>query len=198
MATRASIRGELANRLNDPNNVVWTSTELNGYIDHAIKSLFPTYYIRKVGTTVAEGGPIQVPPLGATNLYFIGVQKIGSTRVRPIRGWTEGDDGAVVPKMGIYGANLFWAWVEGWDSPAADGTLLTVPKEAEDAILLRSHIKAMERLLSSRTHFEAYQVLLSARDGVTEDDISSTINHLRQSLQAHESKAIPLPERKEQ
>lgn len=198
MATRATIRTELMNRLNDPTNTVWSVTEANGYIDHSIKSLYPTYYIRKVGTTVAVGGPIQVPPVGARNLYYVAVQKTGATRARPIRGWVEGDTGVVVPKMGIYGANLFWGWTEGWDAPAADGTVLTIPKEAEESVVIRSQLHAMERLLSSRTHFESYQSLLAAREGVTESDISSVVNSLRQSLTAHEAKAIPLPERKDQ
>lgn len=195
MASRATLRDELRRRLGDTSSIVWTDAELNGFLDQSVKALYPTYFQRKTGSTAASDGPAQQLPADASNLYYVGLQRTGATRVRPIRGWIEGDGEVVVPKLGITGMTLHWGWTEGWDAPASDTETIPIPKQAEEVTLLRSNILSMERLLASRTHFENFQALLGLQEGVTETEINAAINSLKDSLNRIQEKAIPLPDR---
>lgn len=191
--TRALIRTEVEQRLGDVANAIWSDPELNGFIDYAIRGLYPTFYQQKVATTVAGAGPVQSAPAGARNLTGVGLQRTGATRVRPIRGWTEGTGEAIVPKLGIAGETLVWSWTQGWDAPAADGDALTFPTEAAEIVVLRSQLGAMEKLLSDRVSAEKY-LSAQVRQGATEDDIALSIDALHSSLRERLERAVPLPE----
>ena len=195
MATRATLRDELRRRLGDTTSIVWSDAELNGFLNQSVKALYPTYYQRKTGDTLAGTGPAQQLPADAKNLYYVGLQRIGATRVRPIRGWIEGDGVVIVPKLGIAGFTLHWGWTEGWDAPASDTETIPIPKEAEEVTLLRANVLAMERLLASRTHFENFRALLGLQEGVTENEINASISSLKDSLIRFQERAIPLPEK---
>lgn len=201
MATRQTLREELERRLGDTGNIVWDDTELNGFLDLSIKTLYPIYYLTKVGTTVAGAGPIQTAPAGAVGkrIYYLGFQRTGTNKTRPLHGWVAGEANGqvIVPKLTISGMTLLWGWTEGFDAPVTDGTTLTIPKEAEEVVVLRAQVLSLERLLTSRTHFEEYQVLLAAREGVTEEGIVGAINSLRTNIQSLEARAVPRPERRQ-
>lgn len=196
MATRATLAAELAARLGDSGNAVWDDAELKGYIDYAIKGLYPAFYQFMVATTTATDGPIQAAPPGARNLHSIGLQRTGTTRVRPIRGWQEGNAEAFVPKTGISGETLVWAWTEGWDAPATDDEVLTIPREAEAVVITRAQIVALERLLSDRLAQEKY-FNLNVREAVNEADIQDAIDGLRAHLGDLLAATVPLPEKRQ-
>lgn len=193
MNTRALIRSELARRLGDTGNSIWSTAELNGFIDAAILGLYPTFYQRKVDVTEALDGPVQPAPAGARNLYYVGLRRPSATRVRPMRGWIEGDGDAMVPKLGIAGMELLWAWTEGWNAPADDNEVLTIPSEATEVVLLRAQIAALEKLLSDRVSLEKYHAI-NVRQGTTEEDIGMTLDALHASLRERIERAVPLPE----
>lgn len=193
MATRLNVRIEVKNRLGDPANAIWSDAELNGYIGGAVSSLYPTYYLRAQGTTTASAGPVQTLPAGARNIYAVDCQLVGSTRTRALLEWSEGSGTAVLPVSGIAGATLIWSWTKGFTIPGDDVTVLDTPQEAEEHVVVKTHLTALERLLSSRTHMENYRVLQTTREGVTENDVSATIRALRDELALLAAKAIPLP-----
>lgn len=193
MSTRTLLRSELANRLGDASNAIWTTAELDGYLDYAIKGLYPTFFQRKVEETGAGNGPLQAMPNEARNLYMVGYQRVGSTRVRPLRGWSEGLGTAFIPKTGIAGGLLVWAWTAGWDAPANGTEILRIPVEAEEFVVLRAQVSALEKLLTDRTSTEKY-LSLSLRQGVTEDDIATTIDAIHASLRERSERVVPLPE----
>lgn len=201
MATRQTLREEVVRRLGDPALIVWDTAELNGFIDNSIKTLYPIYWLSKVGITTATDGPIQIAPSEAIgkHIYYLGFQRTGANKTRPLHGWVAGEaDGQViVPKLTLEGMTLLWGWTEGFNGPDSDTEVLTIPKESEEVVVLRTQVLALERLLSSRTHFEEYQVLLAAREGVTENDIVGTINSLRTSITVLEGRAVPRPERRQ-
>lgn len=191
--TRTVVRTEVKSRLGDVANAVWSDDELNGFIDFAIRGLYPTFYQQKAATSTAVTGPIQTMPSGARNLTGVGLQRTGATRVRPIRGWTEGDGNAIVPKLGIEGETLVWSWTAGWDAPVSDTATLTIPTEAAEVIVLRSQLSAMEKLLSDRVSADKY-LAAQVRQGATEDDIALSIDALHSSLRERLERALPLPE----
>lgn len=193
MATRLTIRTELRQRLGDAGAAIWTDGELNGAIDYAIKGLYPHFYRLKVGKTTAGGGPLQTAPSGARNVYSLGLQRTGSTRVRPLRGWRPGDGEAFVPKTGIDGDSLVWCWTTGYDAPTTDGETLLIPVEAEEVVILRSHVSALEALLSDRLRTDKYHAL-HVRASISEDDIATTIDALHASLRERLQNVTPLPE----
>ncbi len=195
MASRATFRDELRRRLGDTSATVWSDAELNGFLNHSIKALYPTYFQRKTGDTLAGNGPAQMLPAGAKDLYYVGLQRLEATRIRPIRGWIEGDGVVIVPKLNITGFTLHWGWTEGWDAPATDNETIPIPKEAEEVTLLRANVLAMEKLLASRTHFENFQALLGLQEGVTDNEINASISSLKDSLIRFQERAIPLPEK---
>lgn len=193
MATRTTVRSELANRLGDPSFVVWTTAELNGYIDNAIKGLYPSFYQRKVATSTAAAGPLQTPPAGARNIYLVGLQRTGSTRVRPLRQWAEGALQVFVPKTGITGDVLVWGWTEGWDSPASDTEVLGIPRESEEVVILRAQVVALEKLLTNSVSAEKY-FATQVREAHTDEDISLAIDAIHSSLRERLATVVPLPE----
>lgn len=193
MTTRADIRAEVQNRLGDTAEEVWTVNELNGIIDFAIVGLYPTFYQRKVDETIADEGPIQTAPAGARNIYMIGHKRSTSNRVRLQRRWHEGDGDAYVSTVGIAGDKLVWAWTEGWDAPADDVEALTFHKEAQEVVVLRSCIAALEKLLTDRVSTEKYHAI-QVREGVSEEDVDLLIQNLRDSVEERVRNTIPLPE----
>lgn len=193
MSTRLTLRTELRARLNDPTSGVWTDDDLNGYIEQAIKGLYPTYYLRETGEVIAGAGPLQTLPAGAKNLHYVGQQRVSSTRVRKVRGWSEGDGQVIIPKTGIAGDTIVVAWTTGFTAPSDDVTVLDLTPEAEEVVVLRSQIAALERILADRVKQEKFYSL-SIREGVTEDDIERTLAALHDSVDARTSRAVPLPE----
>lgn len=193
MATRDTLKNALRDRLGDNTNLVWPDTELNGYLDYGIKSLYPSYYRRNVSTTTGTAGLIQTAPAGARNIYLIGLQRDGTTRIRNLRGWAEGQGTAYIPKSNLLGETLVWAWTDGWDAPALGTTVLTIPIEAEEIVLLRAHITALEKLLTDRVRIEEFYAL-QVRESVTDEDVASTIEALHRSLNDRLSAVVPLPE----
>lgn len=193
MATRLTVREELRRRLGDVASVVWTDAELNGFIENAIRGLYPTYYLRDQATTVAGSGVTQTAPAGARNIYQIAINYPSSTRVHSLMGWTEGNGQAFLPVGGITGATLIWSWTKGFTAPAADGTTLDVTSEAEEVLILRTQITAMENLLSDRVKTDKF-FALNIRQGVTEQDIAIILDALHSSLNKRQERAIPLPE----
>lgn len=193
MATRATLLADLDDRLGDGSNTIWTANEKKSYIDNAIEGLYPTFFRRRVATTTAGDGPVQTLPADCRNLYMVGLQRAGSTRVRSMRRWTEGDGVAVVPKTGIAAETLVWAWTSGWSAPTADDEVLTLPVEARDFVLMRAMVSALENLLINRVAQERF-LAVQVRQGATEDDINSTIDALHISLRERREGSVPLPE----
>lgn len=194
MSTREDLRVEIAYRLGDISQAIFTTTELNKYIDKAIKSLYPTYFQYNVETTVAEDGPLQTMPTGARDLYYIGVQKLNSTRVRLLRQWREGQGQSFIPKTGISGETLVWAWTSGFDVPTEDLIDIGLNAECEEVVILRVCISALERISSSRVETAKY-FALTVREGVTEADIISILDAFHASLDARIKSAVPRPAR---
>lgn len=193
MATRALLATEISTRLGDAANAIWPLAEVKSYVDYAIKGLYPSFYLRKVGTTAVASGLVQTGPAGVKNLYLIGYNRQDTARVRNIRGWAEGAGTAFIPKQLEVGDTLVWAWTVGWDAPASDGEVLTIPTEAEEVVILRSQIAALERLLSDRVSAEKY-FALQVRQAITEEDIATSIDALQASLRDRLAGVVPLPE----
>jgi hypothetical protein len=196
MSTLTTLADELKSRLGDSANAVWPAAELKDYLKYSIKGLYPTFYRFKVATSTATAGPLQTKPVGCRNLHMVGLKRSTSTRVRPLRGWQEGDNDAFISKTGITGDTLVWGWTEGWDAPAADGDVLTIPIEAEDVVLVRSQIKALERLLADRVAQDRY-FNLTVRQAASEADIADTIDGLRQHLNDLTANVVKLPEKRQ-
>jgi hypothetical protein len=194
MTTREDLRVECAYRLGDISQAIFTTTELNKYIDKAIKSLYPTYFQYEVATTTATDGPLQTMPTGARDLYYIGVQKPNSTRVRLLRQWREGQGEAFIPKTGISGETLVWAWTQGFTVPTEDLIAIDLNEETEEVVILRVCISALERISSSRVEIAKY-FAMTVREGVTEADIISILDAYHASLDARIKQAVPRPVR---
>jgi hypothetical protein len=188
---------EVENRLNDPTNVVWTEEELRSFVDFSIKSLYPSFFQLKVATTVATDGPLQAMPVNCSHLHNVGIKRASSTRVRPQRGWEEGDGYTYIPKTGISGDTIVWSWTEGWDAPASDTEPLDIPLNAEEVVVLRAQIRALEKLLTDRVSQDRY-FSLNVRQGASETDILDTIDGMRAAVSDLLAKAIVKPERKDQ
>lgn len=187
------MRDKLEARLGDSANAVWTTAELDDLLDEAITGLYPSYYDRKVDTTVAGAGPVQTLPTGARNLYYVGYQRTGSNRVRSVRNWKEGVGDAYIPKTAITGDTLVWAWTAGWAAPATGAETVAIPGEAEEVTIMRAQVAALEQLLSGRVNADKFYSL-TVRPGVTEDDILSTLEALHASINARLDRVQPLPE----
>ena len=196
MATRTTQLAELQNRLGDTGASIWLAATLKGYLDHAYKSLYPTFYRTKVATTTAGTGPVQDKPAAADykRIHSIGVRRdTDVTRVRQIRRWQDGDIDAVVPKLQISGQMLVWAWTEGWDAPAGGSTTLTIPIEAEEYSIVRAQVSALENVLTDRVSAEKY-FAVQVRQSITEDDVVNTLDALHVTLRAIAERQPPLPE----
>lgn len=193
MVTRADIRSEVQRRLGDTTGAVWSEAQLNGIIDLTVQGLYPTYFQREVAETEAQDGPIQPMPSEARNLYMVGHKRATSTRVRALRGWNEGDGEAYIPRTGIEGDLLVWAWTEGWDAPTDDDERLTFPAEAVEVVVLRVMVSALEYLLTDRVSEEKFHAI-QVREGATEPDIDLLLSNLRDSITERVSRAIALPE----
>lgn len=194
MATLATLKAELNHRLGDASNTVWGDSEKAAYVAEALASLYPAFYRLRTGTTTAGSGPLQTLPSGAINLYFVGVKNATSNRARTIRGWREGVGEALVPKVNISGQQLIWAWTEPHEVPANTAVTLTIPVQAEEVVILRAHITALERLISSRIKTEKY-FAIQVREGVTESEIVATLDALHASVDSRLQRVVPLPER---
>lgn len=192
MSTRSTYRNELRQRLGDTTAEIFEDGDLNDFLDGAVESLYPTYFQRNVDQTVAGAGPIQTAPTGARNIYYLGLKRTGSNRVRSVRNWREGDGEAYVPKTEITGQVLVWAWTSGWEAPDQDGDAYTFPVEAHELVILRAHVSALEALLSNRVKVEKYHAL-NVRPGITEDDILSTLEALHASIRERTERTLPLP-----
>lgn len=193
MTTRADIRNEVESRLGDTANVVWTEALLNGIIDFAIQGLYPTFFQREVAETTAGAGPIQTMPADARNLYMLGHKRLTSTRVRALRKWEEGDGEAYIPRTGIAGDTLVWAWTQGWSAPSSDTQALSFPSEAAEVVVLRTMVAALEYLLTDRVSQQKFHAI-QVREGNSESDIDLLISNLRDSLTERLARALPLPE----
>lgn len=195
--TRAALRAALEFRLDDTGNAVWSDNELNTFIGAAIEGLYPVFWKRYTDTTTpASDGPLTDKPSGANNLYFVGIQRTGSTRVRKIRGWTEGDTDAHIPKTDLTGLTLVWSWTSGWSAPSTDGDSIDIPSNAIEVVLLRAHIAALEQLLTQRIQSQKYHAL-QVRASISEQDIVSALEALHASLRERveeQQDALPLPE----
>lgn len=194
MTLRSDLRADINYRLGDIGATIFTATEVNKYIDKAIKSLYPTYFLYKTNTIVATDGPLQTTPAGAKNIYYVGLKKVTSTRVRLVRQWREGADQVFIPKTGITGETLVFAWTAGFNSPADDVTTLDLNPECEEVVILRSMISCLERITSSRVETAKY-FSMTVREGVTEADLTATLDALHASLEQRLKQAVPRPER---
>ena len=192
--TRDALVSDIAARLGDTAHVVWTTGELDDLVDRAVEGLYPTFFQREIETTVAEAGPKQLMPSNARNLYFIGLLRSTSTRIRKIRGWLEGDTYAIVPKTGIDGQMLVWGWTHGWTAPEAGTDTLEIPTEAVEVVILLSQIAALEKVLADSNKQEKYHALFVRHIGGATDDIATSIDALHSSLRERLDKALPLPE----
>lgn len=196
MATRTTQRAELQNRLGDTGAAIWPTAELDGYLDHAYKSLYPTFFQTLVDTTTATDGPVQTKPTDAANdrLHAIGIKRDDTvTRVRTIRRWHDGDTDAIVPKLNIADQTLVWAWTEGWDAPANGSATLAIPVESEEYAILRAQCSALEKILTDRVSAEKY-FAIQLRQSITEDDVANTLDALHVTMREIAEKQPPLPE----
>lgn len=191
--TRDSLHTELERRLGDTSNGIWSDAELDDYLNNAITALYPYWFRRMVDETLAGAGPLQVAPANCRNIYMLGHKRTTSTRVRPLRNWFEGDGEAYVSKTGITGDTLVWAWTEGWGVPASGTEVLTFPPEANEAVLLRAQISAMEKLLVDRVSADKYHAL-QVRQASSDEDVASALDALHASLREHYDRAMVLPE----
>lgn len=184
---------QLAQRLGDTAYAIWPAAELEDMLDTGVEGLYPSYFDRIVDSTTAGAGPIQTLPTGCRNIYYVGYQRSGANRVRSVRNWKEGDGDAYIPKTGITGDTLMWAWTQGWDAPVNGSTALGIPTEAREIVILRSHIAALESLLSSRVKQDKFYAL-TVRPAVTEEDVLSTLEALHASVNARLETVVKLPE----
>ena len=190
--TRTQLRVALENRLNAV-STVWSSGDLNGFIDDAIEGLYPSFFKRNVASSVASSGPSQPMPSGARNLYMVGLQRVGSNRVRPLRNWVEGQGSAMIPKANIAGATLVWAWTSGWTAPVTSTVELDIVPEAREVLLLRAEIAAFEELLSGKLQAGGYGAV-QLRQMITEDEVVNALQAKHASLQDRLDRVVPLPE----
>lgn len=188
------MRTSLRDRLGDVAiPYVWSDDQLDGFIDSAVTGLYPVYYNFANEISEASGsGPLYPTPAGARNLYRVGLMSSSSSRIRWLRGWSEGNSQCLIPKTNIAGYTIVWCWTEGFEPPVSDTLPLGIPLEAEEVVLLRSTKSALEALLGNRVLKERYYSL-NARVANTEDDIALTIDSINASIRERTEKAIPLP-----
>lgn len=192
MSTLLTLRTTLRQMVADEAATVWSDADLNGILGTSIKALYPWFHVKKTGTSTAADGPMQTLPAGAKDLYYVGLRRVGSSRVQPIRNWVEGNGEVVVPKVGIAGGELVFGWHEGFSVPVNDSDLLRIPPEAEEIVLLRGQIACLESVLASRVQANRY-LSLYTREQVTEQDIAVSLDSLRESLAVRLQNLIPLP-----
>lgn len=193
--TRDALRTTLRNRLGEATADVWSDSELDDFLDDAIEGLYPSFYQREVETTLATAGPLQTMPTGCRNLHYVGLKRPTSNRVRNIRNWKEGNGEAYIPKTDIDNPahTIVWAWTQGWDAPSTGSESISVPTDAQEVIILRAAITALEAVLTSRVKSEKYHAIM-VRPGVTEEDVVTTMEALHASLNDRLERVIPLPE----
>lgn len=194
MATRTTLRTEVLARLGDSTNQVWTTNEIDGFVDYAIKGLYPVFYKHQVATITAGNGPTHPKPPGCYNVHRVGLQRAGTTRVRSIRGWSEGDGVVYIPKTGIAGQTLVIAWTSGFDPPGTANGTVDIPVQAEEVVVLRACVSALERLLSDRVKKERYMAVQVRQIG-SEEDIFNLIDSFSASIRERTANQVPLPEK---
>lgn len=197
--TRDEMLVDLRFRLGEAAEAVWSDSELESYINSAITSLYPHWYIYETGTTIAGEGPEQTHPTDASevvarNIYYVGVRKETSTRVRTIRGWHEGNGVTVVPKVNILDDTLVWSWTMPHLPPYDGETALTIPPQAEEVVVLRAQITALERVITSKAKQQVY-FATQAREGTTEQDLVAALDALHASVDTRMKDAPGPPER---
>jgi len=99
----------------------------------------------------------------------------------------------MVPKLGITGMPLHWGWTVGWDTPGTDTETLTFPLAADEVVLLRAQITALEHIITNRVKAESY-FATNVRQAITEDDVATTLDALHTSLNARLAAAPILPD----
>lgn len=194
MTTRDQLSAKVGYRLADVAQAVFTATEVNGYLDQAISSLYPTWFQYKTATTNATDGPLQAMPATCRNLYYIGEQKTGSKRVRLIRQWKEGTGSSFIPKVDISGETLVWAWTTGFTVPSAGSDTLDLTPETEEIVVIRACISCLERVSSSKVELAKY-FALTVREGVTENDVIAALDALHTTYDNMVKAAVPRPAR---
>jgi len=194
MATLASLKADLNTRLNDAANTIWPDAEKVLFVSDAVGSLFPNFFKAKTGTSTASAGPVQTGPTGVINIHYIGVQSASATRVRVIRGWSEGYGDAIVPKVNILGQTLVWGWSEAYAVPASTSTALEVPAPGLEVARLRAEISAFEQVLGSRTKTQKY-LAVQVREGVSESEMVAHLDALHASVESRLKLQPPLPTR---
>ena len=194
MTLRSDIRARVSQRLGDVSNAIFPVSELNLYFNTAVTSIYPTWFKFEVATTTAGAGPIQTMPANARNLYYIGESKSTSVRVRLLRQWKEGLGQAFIPKTGITGETLVWAWTQGFTDPGDDVTTLDLNPEAEDVVVIKMCISCLERVASNRVELLKY-FALTTREGVTEQDVIQALDAFHASLDDRIKAAVPRPPR---
>jgi len=189
--TRLTLRNELlTSHLNGA--TYWTSAMLDDFVENAIGSLYPTWYQRKVATSVGVSGPIQNLPSGARNLYEVVVHE-ATGRPRFLRGWTEGATTAYVPTSDLTGKTIVWAWTAGFTVPTDDTTPLDITPESRMPVLLKAKMQALESLLTTRVLSDAFLAQQIRRD-VNEGEIVEAINSADATLRELAQAAVKLPE----
>lgn len=186
---RTGLRYELQQRI----GTTWSASDCNDFLRYGVGGVYPTFYLRKVNTTTAGTGPLQTKPTGATNLYMVGLKRPTSTRVRTLRNWTEGDTDAVVNKTGITGETLVWSWTEGWQLPDNDETTIVMPEEAKDYAILRAHIAALQKFMTTRIQSTDYMAV-QVRQQVNEAEVMDSLDALYSEVRLIKENAVPLPE----
>jgi len=195
MATLTAVIADVRSRLKDAASPqVFTTAELTTFIADAVTGLYPALYTYKVGTTTASAGPLQQNPVGGLQFYAVSVQNVGSTRARPIRGWHEGAGQSFIPKTNISGQTLVWAWSAPFAAPIAGPDELEVPLWGLELVKIRAEITALEQILTNRVKNQKY-FASSVREGVTEQEIDTTLNALHASMEARIKHVVPLPQK---
>ena len=204
MTVRSTLVADASQRLLDTSNTIFPVAEMRTYFNGAVTSIYPTFFNYETSTTTATNGPIQTMPtldglgnalaLPCRNLYYIGESKSTSVRVRLLRQWKEGVGCAFIPKTGIAGETLVWAWTSGFTDPGDDVTALNLTPEAEDVVVIKMCIAALERVASSRVELLKY-FALTVREGVTEQDVIQALDAFHASLDDRIKAAIPRPAR---
>lgn len=195
MTTRDTVRLAVQTRINDTGAAVFTTTELNSFLEQACNALFPTWYRLETGTTTAGAGPLQTgPSLSGGRLYYVGMQTTTSNRVRTLRGWQQGYTSHLVPKVGISGNTLVWAWYYPPPNQTSDGVAWGLFPPEEMAVIIKTQIACLEQVLQDRARKSLY-LAANVREGVTEQEIAITLDALHATYEDLAKNAIPVPNR---
>lgn len=189
MTTRDALLSEL--KTGHLGTTYWSDTKLELYLDRAIERLYPTWFQRNVDTTVAGTGPVQTMPSGATNVHEIVVH---DGRPRYLRGWSEGDTDAYVPfSTDVTGKTLVWMWTAGWSAPATGATNMTMPTDAESAVVIMAKMAALQSLLTDKLQVDTHMAA-QVRPNITEDELLGAIDALSRELRELADRALMRPE----